>query len=40
MGPLAWTKLIFQNRRTIYGLVREGLATWRGLPAPAVQPAA
>jgi radical SAM superfamily enzyme YgiQ (UPF0313 family) len=40
MGPLAWTKLIFQNRRTIYGLVREGFATWRRLPAPAVQPAA
>jgi radical SAM superfamily enzyme YgiQ (UPF0313 family) len=37
MGPLAWLKLIFQNRRTISSLVREGFATWRGRPnSPAV----
>jgi radical SAM superfamily enzyme YgiQ (UPF0313 family) len=30
MGPLAWMKLIFQNRRTIFSLVKEGLATWHG----------
>src|SRR5258707_9084404 len=29
MGPIAWTKLIYQNRRTIFSLVREGFATWR-----------
>src|ERR1700731_2818626 len=33
MGPLAWLKLIYQNRRTISSLVREGFATWRGRPA-------
>jgi hypothetical protein len=32
MGPLAWLKLIYQNRRTISSLVREGFATWRGRP--------
>jgi radical SAM superfamily enzyme YgiQ (UPF0313 family) len=32
MGPLAWMKLIFQNRRTIFSLVREGFATWRHRP--------
>jgi radical SAM superfamily enzyme YgiQ (UPF0313 family) len=32
MGVLAWLKLISQNRRTIYSLVREGIATWRGRP--------
>jgi radical SAM superfamily enzyme YgiQ (UPF0313 family) len=36
MGPVAWVKLIFQNRRTIFSLVREGFATWRGRPAPAM----
>ncbi len=30
MGPLAWLKLIWQNRRTIYSLVREAFQTWRG----------
>src|SRR5467141_2693857 len=32
MGPLAWLKLIYQNRRTISSLVKEGFATWRGRP--------
>jgi hypothetical protein len=32
MGPVAWMKLIFQNRRTIFSLVREGFATWRQRP--------
>jgi radical SAM superfamily enzyme YgiQ (UPF0313 family) len=32
MGPLAWLKLIYQNRRTIFGLVREGFSTWHGRP--------
>jgi hypothetical protein len=30
MGPLSWLKLIFQNRRTISSLVKEGFSTWRG----------
>jgi hypothetical protein len=34
MGPLAWLKLIYQNRRTISSLVKEGFATWRGRPVP------
>jgi radical SAM superfamily enzyme YgiQ (UPF0313 family) len=29
MGPHAWMKVIFQNRATIFDLVREGFATWR-----------
>src|SRR6267154_1257383 len=33
MGPLAWLKLIYQNRRTIFSLVREGFAAWHGRPA-------
>ena len=36
MGPVAWVKLIFQNRRTIFSLVREGFTTWRGRPARVV----
>jgi len=36
MGPLAWLKLIYQNRRTISNLVKEGFLTWRGRPAGAV----
>ncbi len=36
MGPSAWLKLIFQNRRTIFSLVREGFSTWR---AHAARPA-
>ena len=39
MGPMAWLKLIYQNRRTIFSLVREGFATWHGRPvAPATNP--
>jgi hypothetical protein len=34
MGPLAWLKLIYQNRRTISSLVKEGFSTWRGRPSP------
>ena len=30
MGPLAWLKLIYQNRRTIFALLREGFSAWRG----------
>jgi radical SAM superfamily enzyme YgiQ (UPF0313 family) len=29
MGPLSWFKVIYQNKRTIYGLVRESFSTWR-----------
>ncbi len=29
MGKKAWAKVVFQNRRTIYGLVKEGAGTWR-----------
>lgn len=29
MGRRAWTKVIVQNRRTIYKLTKEALATWR-----------
>ncbi|MCC6327270.1 MAG: cobalamin-dependent protein [Acidobacteria bacterium] len=29
MGTRAWLKLLFQNRRCILGLTREGIATWR-----------
>ena len=36
MGPLAWLKLISQNRRTISGLVKEGFAAWHGRPARTV----
>ena len=32
MGRLAWVKVISQNRRTIFKLVREGLRAWRGAP--------
>jgi radical SAM superfamily enzyme YgiQ (UPF0313 family) len=39
MGVLAWLKLISANRRTIYSLVREGIATWRGRPVSAEIPA-
>jgi radical SAM superfamily enzyme YgiQ (UPF0313 family) len=34
MGPLSWMKLIFQNRRTISSLVKEGFAKWRHNPVP------
>ena len=30
MGPLSWIKLMYQNRRTIFSLVKEGFATWHG----------
>jgi len=30
MGPVAWMKVIYQNRRTIFSLVKEGFATWHG----------
>jgi hypothetical protein len=33
MNALAWLKLIYQNRHTIWSLVREGFTTWRGHPA-------
>src|SRR3989454_4748921 len=33
MDPLSWLKLIYQNRRTISSLVKEGFSTWRGQPA-------
>ena len=33
MGPLSWLKLIYQNRRTISTLVKEGFAAWHGRPA-------
>ncbi|HEY6303140.1 MAG TPA: hypothetical protein VIX14_08740 [Terriglobales bacterium] len=38
MGKMAWVKVIAQNRRTIFKLVREGLkaGAWRGAPLPAV----
>jgi radical SAM superfamily enzyme YgiQ (UPF0313 family) len=40
MGKMAWVKVIAQNRRTIFKLVREGFkaGAWRGAPArvPAV----
>jgi radical SAM superfamily enzyme YgiQ (UPF0313 family) len=32
MGPLSWLKLIYQNRRTIFSLVREGFSAWHGRP--------
>jgi radical SAM superfamily enzyme YgiQ (UPF0313 family) len=33
MNVRAWMKLVYQNRRTIWSLVREGFQTWRGHPA-------
>ncbi|HEX8491276.1 MAG TPA: radical SAM protein [Pyrinomonadaceae bacterium] len=30
MNKRAWLKLIAQNRQTMYGLLKEGVATWRG----------
>jgi radical SAM superfamily enzyme YgiQ (UPF0313 family) len=36
MGPLSWLKLIYQNRRTISSLVREGFAAWHRRPARTV----
>ena len=34
MGPLAWLTVIYQNRRTIFALLREGLTAWRSHSAP------
>jgi radical SAM superfamily enzyme YgiQ (UPF0313 family) len=36
MGVSAWLKVIYQNRRTIFSLIREGFVTWRRRPAPVV----
>ena len=35
MGKMAWVKVIAQNRRTIFKLVREGFkaGAWQGAPA-------
>jgi hypothetical protein len=35
MGKMAWLKVVAQNRRTIFKLVREGFkaGAWRGAPA-------
>ena len=38
MGRFAWVKTLFQNRRTIWGLIRQGFS--RGLHAPAPSAAA
>jgi len=39
MGRFAWVKTISQNRRTIYGLARDGFDAWRGrTPAIAAAP--
>jgi radical SAM superfamily enzyme YgiQ (UPF0313 family) len=32
MGRFAWVKVISENRRTIFKLVREAFAAWRGAP--------
>lgn len=32
MGRFAWVKVIAQNRRTIFRLVKEGFRAWRGAP--------
>jgi radical SAM superfamily enzyme YgiQ (UPF0313 family) len=34
MNPWAWLKLMYQNRRTVWGLVREAFTTWRGHATP------
>jgi radical SAM superfamily enzyme YgiQ (UPF0313 family) len=36
MGKMAWLKVIAQNRRTIFQLIRDGFKpnAWRGVPAP------
>jgi radical SAM superfamily enzyme YgiQ (UPF0313 family) len=36
MGLLAWLKLIYQNRRTIFSLVREAFTIWRSRPVGTV----
>ena len=35
MGPLAWLKLMSQNRRTIFNLASEAFAAWRSRPISA-----
>jgi hypothetical protein len=35
MSRFAWLKLITQNRRTIFGLVKEGFTARRSRPASA-----
>ncbi len=32
MGRFAWLKTISENRRTIFGLVKDGYSAWRGRP--------
>src|SRR5689334_18679623 len=39
MGRWAWTKVIVQNRRTIYNLAKEGIITWRTARKSVVQQA-
>src|SRR5208282_2567585 len=34
MGRLAWVKVAAQNRRALFGMVREGFSTWLIRPAP------
>jgi hypothetical protein len=29
MNRRAWLKLLFQNRKTIFSLAKEGVSTWR-----------
>ncbi|MDT4966029.1 MAG: hypothetical protein QOJ64_766 [Acidobacteriota bacterium] len=38
MNKRAWFKLIAQNRRTVYGLVREGFSVWRSSRKRSRQP--
>jgi radical SAM superfamily enzyme YgiQ (UPF0313 family) len=39
MGKRDWLKVIWQNRRTIYQLAKDGWTAWRSLPrTPKVQP--
>jgi len=33
MGPWSWLKLVYQNRHTIFSLVKEAFAAWHGHPA-------
>jgi radical SAM superfamily enzyme YgiQ (UPF0313 family) len=41
MGPMAWMKVIAENRRTIFCLVSEGFsAWWNHRPVPVVSPVA
>jgi len=39
MGLFAWLRLISENRKTIFGLAKEGFAAWRRRPEPGVLPA-